>query len=123
MPVRDEIRQLPYIDLPSRAQPILAGLNRAIQRRRIGTLIGPRGSGKSRLIDSWLQNQTGKSWTHDEVVWIRLRPAHHIPMYCVVYSRIWHELRKRKRPPYMRTDDDAIDGTIYSERQLQSVHL
>lgn len=122
--MRDIVNLTTYIDMPTRTQPILEALDRAIQRRRICTLIGSSGSGKSALIDHWLRTRPPKPFAIDEMVLVRLRSSGSIPMNCVLYSRLWHEILKRNRPTYMPasslTDDDI---KIYNERQLQSLHL
>ena len=78
--MRDIADLTAFIDLPTRTQPIMEALDRAVERRRICTLLGPSGSGKSGLTDHWLRTRLVKPFTSDEVVLVRLRPAGSIPV-------------------------------------------
>jgi type II secretory pathway predicted ATPase ExeA len=116
-----------------RHDPLITKLDEAVKRKKICTLLGPAGSGKTWLIDYWLRTseRLPEAVQSNQAVYIRLRPATEtsLPMTCVVYSRIWHELRQLDRAAYVR--DDVRDEQelynseikVYNSRQLQTLLL
>lgn len=116
-------QRTPYIDLTARTKPILESLERAATRQQICTLMGPRGSGKSALVDHWHRTRITRDAAHPRTIMVHLRPAQHIPMACVLYSRLWHELLRLQQPAYV-PERYAIDTAIkmYTGRQLHSLH-
>jgi hypothetical protein len=99
----------------------LSLLDKRVQKRMLITLTGPSGSCKCRMLDEWARGRA-KAARRDQIVMIRaIRSVKGLPMACVVFPRIWHEIQQVGRPAYQRHDDEGERITMYNARQIESL--
>lgn len=127
----DKIQPFHFIPLGSH-QPIIERLDYTVARKRICTLFGPFGCGKSLLIDYWLRirERSVELIQPSQALYIQLRPPPQkgFPMVCMVHSRLWHQIQRLEQPAYLtkleeRSGYNDADIHTYNSRELQSLLL
>lgn len=118
-----------FIELASH-QDVLKRLDTAVARKRLCTLLGPIGCGKTWLLDYWrrLRPREPHQPRPGEMLYIRLRPDRDlaIPTTCQLYSKLWHALQRLDRPAHLPArssgaDEDEEEIKMYNARQLQEL--
>ncbi|NNJ12585.1 ATP-binding protein [Chloroflexales bacterium ZM16-3] len=109
---------------------LMAKLDEAVARKRLCTLLGSLGCGKTWLLDYWrrLRTRGPDQPRAGEILYIRLRSDSSlaIPTTCQLYSKLWHALQLLERPAHLPArssgaDADEADIKMYNARQLQEL--
>lgn len=84
-------------------------LNEAVFARAILPIVGPRGAGKDRFLDWWVQEGCADIQFAEDarikpeaIVFINAQPGpvSSVPVGCVVFTRLWRALQELERAPF-----------------------
>jgi hypothetical protein len=107
---------------------LISRLDTAVERRRMCTLLGPRGSGKTWLLDYWRRQrprEPTKPRAH-EMLYIKLRSDHGlaVPTVSQLYSKLYYAVQCLDRPAHLLELNKGANASepavpIYNLRHLQ----
>jgi len=127
MTTHSDYRLGQFIELKTH-HALIAKLDAAVTRKRLCTLLGPMGCGKTWLLDYWrrLRPRDQQLPRASEVLYVRLRSDRGlaVPKTCQLYSKLWHALQRLDRPAHLPArspgaDEDEIK--MHNARQLQEL--